>query len=205
MNLIKKAESGLGVITRGVASVCLGVVFILFLLNIMTRAPFIKWNPVWIDETIQFFLVWMIFLSAMELVRIGGHFMVDILTDKLHGTTLGRIFRIVATVITLATYGVICYFGITLCMRSSATMFTLQFMKKSYFYACIPFSAFFMSLFTVRDVVLAFMDLFTGGKITRQQDAEKAALAAQDEDAQAIAEAAAALAQEVPEEDKPET
>ena len=67
-------------------------------------------------------------------------------------------------------------------------------MKKSYFYACIPFSAFFMSLFTLRDVVLAFMDLFTGGRITEKQDAEKAALAAGDEDAQAIAEAAAALA-----------
>ncbi|MTQ97516.1 TRAP transporter small permease subunit [Pseudoflavonifractor sp. BIOML-A6] len=194
MNILKKTENAVGKFSRAVASICLGIVFVLFLLNICTRIPFIKWNPVWIDETIQFFLVWMIFLAAMELVRVGGHFMVDILTDKVHGTLVGRIFRILSTVISLITYGVIFYFGVQLCLRSTASLFTLQFMKKSYFYACIPFSAFFMSLFTLRDVVLAFMDLFTGGRITEKQDAEKAAQAAGDEDAQAIAEAAAALA-----------
>lgn len=192
MNILKKTENGVGKFTRAMASICLAIVFVLFLFNITTK--WLPINPTWIDETIQFFLVWMIFLAAMELVRVGGHFMVDILTDKVHGTLLGRIFRIISTVISLITYAVIFYFGVQLCLRSSATMFTLQFMKKSYFYACIPFSAFFMSVFTLRDVVLAFMDLFTGGKITEKQDVEKAALAAQDEDAQAIAEAAAALA-----------
>lgn len=200
MNILKNTENAVGKFSRAVASICLGIVFVLFLLNICTRIPFIKWNPVWIDETIQFFLVWMIFLAAMELVRVGGHFMVDILTDKVHGTLIGRIFRILSTVISLITYSVIFYFGVQLCLRSSATMFTLQFMKKSYFYACIPFSACFMSVFTLRDVILAFMDLFTGGKITEKQDAEKAAALAADEDAQAIAEAAAALSQDEGEE-----
>lgn len=114
MNVLKKSENVVGAITRGLAAFCLFVVFLLFLLNICTRLPFITWNPTWIDEVIQFFLVWMIFLGAMELARTGGHFMVDILTDKLHGTLLGRIFRIVSTLIMLFTYGIIFFFSVRL-------------------------------------------------------------------------------------------
>lgn len=186
-------ENITGKVLRFCASLCLGVVFLLFLLNIMTRFPFITYNPKWIDETIQFFLVWAIFLGAAELSRIRGHFMVDILTDKLHGTLAGRIMAVIATAVMLITYVVIFYFGVRLCLKSNAAMFTLHFMKKSYFYACVPVAALFMSIFSLRDLILDIMDIATGGKITKRLDAEKAAAAAQDEDAQAIAEAAEAL------------
>lgn len=189
----KSTENVLGKATRAAAALCLGVVFVLFLLNIATRIPFIAWNPVWIDETIQFFLVWMIFLGAMELSRISAHFMVDLLTDKLHGTPSGRVLRLVSVLISLITYATICYFGIRLCQRSSTSMFTLQFMKKSYFYASIPFSAFFMSVYAVRDLLFALQDLFSGGAVTRRLDAERAAAVEEDEDKKAIFEAAAAL------------
>lgn len=195
MNVLKKSENVVGAITRGLAAFCLFVVFLLFLLNICTRLPFITWNPTWIDEVIQFFLVWMIFLGAMELVRTGGHFMVDILTDKLHGTLLGRVFRIVSTLIMLFTYGIIFFFSVRLCMTSTmkATFTLPSFVNMAWFYSCIPVTTLFMTLYTLRDVVLAFLDLITGGKITQQQDAAKAAAALEDEDAKAIAEAAAAL------------
>ena len=75
-------EDAVGKITRLLAGFCLAVVFVLFLLNILTRVPFLTWNPTWIDEVIQFFLVWMIFLSAAELARIGAHFAVDVLAEK---------------------------------------------------------------------------------------------------------------------------
>ncbi|MEA4954551.1 MAG: TRAP transporter small permease subunit [Pseudoflavonifractor sp.] len=192
----KSTETAVGKATRAAASFCLGIVFVLFLLNIATRIPFVTWNPVWIDETIQFFLVWMIFLGTMELSRIGAHFMVDLLTDSLHGRRSGRVLRLISVLISLVTYATICYFGMKLCQRSSASMFTLQFMKKSYFYASIPFSAFFMSLYSVRDLILALQDLFTGGAVTRRMDEEKAAQIEEDSDAKAISEAASALQME---------
>lgn len=192
-------EEAVGKVARFLASIGLAVVFVLFLLNVCTRLPFITWNPKWIDETIQFFLVWSVFLGSMELVRVGGHFMVDLLTDKVHGTLAGRIMRIISTILTLITYAVIFYFGVQLCLKSNASMFTLPFMKKSYFYACVPVAACFMTIFTLRDTVLAFMDLFTRGKITQKQDAIKAKLAQEDDDAKAIQEAKDALKQ------KPET
>ncbi len=195
MKILNKSGEILGKITRLLAGLCLFIVFLLFLLNVCTRISFFKWNPTWIDETIQFFLVWMIFLGAMELVRTGEHFMVDILTDHLHGTLAGRVLRVISTVIMLLVYVVICYFGILLCQRTGAkaTATLPPFIKTGYFYTCMPVSAFFMSLYGLRDVILAFADLFTGGRITIQLDAQKEAQKREDDDEKAIAEAREAL------------
>ncbi|MCI6796553.1 MAG: TRAP transporter small permease [Succinatimonas sp.] len=193
-----KSEAVVGKVTRALAGFCLMVVFALFLMNILTRASFISWNPTWIDEIIQFFLVYMIFLSAAELVRTGDHFMVDILVDRMHGKASGRYCRLISTVIMLITYAVILYFGIKLCIKTNVkATFTLpSVVKMSWFYACIPLSALFMVIYAVRDVIYAVQDILTGGEITRRQDLEKQAALSEDEDAKAIAEAAAALEKE---------
>lgn len=191
MNPYYKFEYYAGKIIRGTASFCLMVVFVLFLLNVCTRASFITWNPTWIDEIIQFFLVWMIFLAAAELVRTGEHFLVDILTDKMHGTAAGRVCRLIATAIMLITYIVILYFGIKLCIRSNIkATFTLPvYVKMSWFYLCIPVSCVFMVIYALRDLYYAVMDIVTGGKITAKLDEMKAKAMAEDEDAKAIEKA----------------
>ena len=45
MKYWNKFENIVGVLMRGIASVCLGIVFALFILNIATRLPFITYNP----------------------------------------------------------------------------------------------------------------------------------------------------------------
>lgn len=195
MNAYFKFEDIAGKISRLLAGFCLMVVFVLFLLNISTRASFITWNPTWIDEVIQFFLVWMIFLAAAELVRTGEHFLVDIITDKLHGTLTGRICRLIATAIMLVTYIIILYFGIKLCIRSNIKMtFTLpHVVKMSWFYLCIPVATFFMVIYAIRDFIYAIADITTGGKITIKLDEMKALAKEHDEDAIAIEKAKQAL------------
>ena len=47
----------------------------------------------------------------MELVRTRNHFVVDVLTEKLYGTTVAKVCRILVTMIELATYLLICWFG----------------------------------------------------------------------------------------------
>lgn len=190
MKLWKKFEEIVGGIMRGLSAACLGIVFVLFILNVVTRLPFIPYNPTWVDETIQFFLVWTIFLGAAELVRIHGHFVVDILTDKFHGTGMGRILAVLSNCLMLLTYAVIFYFGVRLCLNSNATMYTLPFMKRSYYYSCIPVSEFFMMLYAFRDLLLSIWDIATKGKVTQQLDMEKAANLEEDDDAKAISEAA---------------
>ena len=200
MNFYYKLENGIGRVTRALASVCLMVVFALFLLNILTRASFFTWNPTWIDEVIQFFLVWMIFLAAAELVRTGEHFMVDIIVDKLHGRALGRWFRLAAVIIMLITYAVILYFGVKHCLRMNVKVtFTLPaFIKMSWFYSCIPLTALLMLLYSVRDLYRAVKDLITRGGVTAQMDALRAQALEHDEDARAIAAAREALSRDRP-------
>lgn len=197
LDFLLKAEELAGKITRTIAAVCLMIVFALFLLNIITRFPLFSWNPTWIDETIQFFLVWMIFVSAAELVRTGEHFMVDILTDRLHGTAAGRWCRLISTLILLVTYAVILYFGIKLCIRTNVkATFTLpSFIKMSWFYSCIPLSMLLMVIYSIRDVYCAVVDITSGGAMTARLDAKKAEAHKHDADARAIARAAEALKQ----------
>ena len=66
MKLWKKFEEIVGGIMRGLSAACLGIVFVLFILNVVTRLPFIPYNPTWVDETIQFFLVWTIFWGQLS-------------------------------------------------------------------------------------------------------------------------------------------
>jgi len=193
---MKQLEEFIGKILRMLSAFCLGIVFVLFIANVITRLKFIMWNPKWIDETIMFFLVWMIFLTAAELTRTRSHFVVDYLTDKVHGKLAGRIMALVATTLMLVTYGVILFFGIRLCMSSGQTMPTLPFLKKSVYYACIPVAAGFMTIFTLRDLVLCVQDIITKGKVTEKLDLEKQKMLEEDDDVKAIAEAAEALRQD---------
>jgi TRAP-type C4-dicarboxylate transport system permease small subunit len=188
-------EDAIGRITRILAGVCLAVVFVLFLLNILTRVPFVTWNPTWIDETIQFFLVWMIFLAAAELARIGGHFAVDVLAEKARGTGAGRWMRLVAAAVMLLTYALIFFFGVKLCIRSSVkATFTLPyFVKMSWFYSCIPICSFLMCAYGARDLVLAVADIATSGAVSERLEKRRKELAGDDEDSRIIEEAAKAL------------
>lgn len=166
MEIYFNIENRIGNFTRYFASFCLFVVFILFLANVITRFNFISWNPTWIDETIQFFLVWLIFLSAAELVRTREHFMVDILVDKLKGTNIGYYLRFISVLILLVTYLTILYFSIKLCLKADIrSTFTLpSFVKMSWFYLCIPISTFLMCIYTIRDIIIAFFDIINKGQ-----------------------------------------
>ncbi len=139
---------------RTICTVSMMIIFVLFLANIFVRFVPI-YNFTTTDEWTQLFLVWTIFFGAQELVRTKSHFIVDVLTDKVVGTRTGQILAVVSAVISIAMYAAICVFGVILVNRSQASMQTIPYMKISYFYACIPVSAFFMTLYGIRDLVQA--------------------------------------------------
>ena len=139
--------------TAKTISVCsLVVIFTLFVLNIFVRFVPI-YNFTQSDDWIQLFLVWMIFPGAMELVRTRNHFVVDVLTEKLYGTTAAKIFRLLVTLIELVTYVLICWFGWVWVMRAHATFQSIPWLEVRWAYAAIPVSAFFMSLYGMRDFI----------------------------------------------------
>lgn len=135
------------------------MIFTLFILNV-----FVGFVPIYnftqTDDWIQIFLVWMIFPGAMELVRTRNHFVVDVLTEKLYGTTVAKVCRILVTMIELATYLLICWFGWIWVMRAHATFQSIPWLEVRWAYAAIPVSAFFMSLYGARDFMNALSELF---------------------------------------------
>lgn len=98
LNFLSIADQWVSRITRTICIISMATVFVMFLLNV-----FVRFVPVYnftqTDEWTQLFLVWVIFFGAQELVRTKSHFVVDVLTDKVQGTRLGKILRIITTVI----------------------------------------------------------------------------------------------------------
>lgn len=152
LNFLTVADTWVSRITRAICIVSMMIVFVMFLMNVFVRFVPI-YNFTQTDEWTQLFLVWVIFFGAQELVRTKSHFVVDVLTDKLDGQMSGKVLRVVATVIELIMYAVICYYGWILVGRSQAYMQSIPWLQIKYFYAVIPVSATFMTMYAIRDVV----------------------------------------------------
>lgn len=140
-------------LTRGICVVALGAIVIMFLLNV-----FVRFVPVYnftqTDDWIQLCLIWMIFLGAQKLVRTRNHFVVEVVTERLEGMT-GKICRILVCLIEMLTYALICYYGWVWVMRAHAYMQSIPWMQVKVVYAVIPISAFFMTCYSIRDLVAA--------------------------------------------------
>ena len=154
MNLLKAADRCVSVTARTVSTLALAGIFVMFIANV-----FVRFVPVYnftqTDDWIQILLVWMIFPGAMELVRTRGHFVVDVITDRVAGTNFGHCCRLAVTVIELVTYALICWYGIVWVLRAQATFQSIHWLQVRWAYAAIPVSAFFMTIYGVRDLILA--------------------------------------------------
>ncbi len=158
LTILKKLDHGVGLVARTVASACLAAIFVMFIANV-----FVRFVPVYnftqTDDWIQICLIWMIFLGAQELVRTRSHFVVDVLTERLSGTDLGRFCRVVVCGIELAMYAIICWYGGVWVMRSQAYFQSIPWLQVRWAYAALPVSAFFMTIYGVRDLVEAVVNL----------------------------------------------
>lgn len=156
LNVLNGCDRVITKIVRWICIISMMLIFIMFLMNIFVRFVPI-YNFTQTDEWTQLLLVWVIFFGAQDLARTKGHFIVDVLTDRLVGTTLGYIFKIISAAIELTLYITICYFGFKLVGRSVAYMQTIHWLQIRYFYLVIPVSAFFMSIYSLRDLIMAIM------------------------------------------------
>lgn len=138
---------------RAVCTALLMAIFVMFILNV-----FVRFVPVYnftqTDDWIQLCLIWMIFLASAELVRTKSHFVVDVAASRITHPMLSAAIRFMVLSIELATYAVVCWYGFVWVMRSNACMQSIPWMEMRYVYLALPVSAFFMVLFTVKDLIL---------------------------------------------------
>lgn len=156
---LERMDKTVSMMAKTISVFSLAVIFTLFVLNIVVRFVPI-YNFTQSDDWIQIFLVWMIFPGAMELVRTRNHFVVDVLTEKIYGTTSAKVCRLLVTMIELVTYVLICWFGWIWVMRAHATFQSIPWLEVRWAYAAIPVSAFFMSLYGLRDFIKSISDFF---------------------------------------------
>lgn len=148
------ADRAVSITARTLSVLALAAIFVMFIANVFTRfVPVYNFQQT--DDWIQFCLIWMIFLGAQELVRTRGHFVVDVLTERLAPSGLGRLLALVVALIELATYLVICYYGWIWVMKANAYAQSVPWLQMRWIYMAVPVSAFFMSCYGIRDVVKA--------------------------------------------------
>lgn len=154
LTFLKRIDHWVSFTARTVASASLAAIFLMFLANV-----FVRFIPVYnfteTDNWIQICLIWMIFLGAQELVRTRSHFVVDVLTERLSGTPTGRFCRVLVTITELIMYAVICWYGWVWVIRSEAYFQSIPWLQIRWAYAALPISAFFMTIYGIRDVVEA--------------------------------------------------
>lgn len=137
---------------RAVCTFLLAAIFVMFILNV-----FVRFVPVYnftqTDDWIQAALIWMIFLGSAELVRTKSHFVVDVAVSKVTHPVLSRAIRTLVIAIELTTHLVVFWYGIVWVMRSNATMQSIPWLEIRYVYLALPVSAFFMTVFSLKDLV----------------------------------------------------
>lgn len=158
MQILQAADRWVSRFARTVSVLCLASIVIMFLLNVFVRFVPI-YNFTQTDDWIQICLIWMIFLGAQELVRTRNHFVVEVLTERLSGR-MERICRILVCLIELTTYAIIFYYGIDWVMRAQAYMQSIPWLQVKVAYAAIPLSAFFMTLYAIRDLFLSIVNRY---------------------------------------------
>ena len=153
MELLAKIDGIFSKCVRTVCTVLMAAIFLMFILNVFVRfVPICNFTQT--DEWIQICLIWMIFLGAQELVRTRSHFAVDFLAERIRNRSVRKVLKTVVTLIEVVTYAVIAWYGVVWVMKSHAYMQSIHWLQVKWMYAALPFSAFFMTLYGLRDLIL---------------------------------------------------
>ncbi len=153
MEFLRKLDNAFSRCVRIVCTLLMAAIFLMFILNVFVRFVPI-YNFTQTDEWIQICLIWMIFLGAQELVRTRNHFAVDFLTERLRDPSLRKWLQIIVCLIELATYAIIAWYGVIWVMKSHAYMQSIPWLQARWMYAAVPFSAVFMTIYGLRDLIL---------------------------------------------------
>lgn len=152
MNFLQKIDSAFSRCVRLVCTVLMAAIFVMFILNVFVRFVPI-YNFTQTDEWIQICLIWTIFLGAQELVRTRSHFAVDFLTERLRNHNVRKWLKTFMCVVEVVTYAIIAWYGVVWVLKSHAYMQSIPWLQVKWMYAALPFSAFFMTIYGIRDLI----------------------------------------------------
>lgn len=157
MNILKKLDDVVDKTLINFSLFCLVGLFIILVCNVFFRAiPLLSIIPNfsmgWFDEIVELLFAWMIMTTSSVLCRRGGHFQVDIIQTKIKNERTKSTYVAVINIVSLIFFMALFYYGWKLTQDAVQTTPVLHIAKR-WMYLCIPFNAFIMSMYTIRDVI----------------------------------------------------
>ncbi len=134
--------------------------FIFSLLSLMSTAIFlqvvfryvIKFSLPWSEELARYLFVWFALMGAAVAVKENAHFGVDFLVRKLKPETQ-HLLHLIGSGFILCFLSVILFEGVGLTIKNWTQFSSAMRIPMSFPYAAIPFSAFIMIMYSIKDIV----------------------------------------------------
>ena len=157
MHALKIVDKMVGGFLRWGSVAILALLFILLSVNVLVRfVPVISFG--WFDEIIEMLIAWMVFLGTAALWRENEHFTVSFLPERLQGKKSGHFLDILISLISLFFIGVFTYYSFNLTMRANDWTPVIN-MPKKLLYVCMPISGLFMTIYSIRNIVVSSMKI----------------------------------------------
>ncbi len=154
MEMLKKLDRAAALVMKVfVTAMCIGIALILFLRVIIRFTPIIM-SISWTDEVVAWMMAWMIFISAVLIMRDHAHFRVDLLDDKLKGTKFGHILNMGISILGIIFFATFFYYSAVLVVRAEQfSLSPILKMSDRIPYSSMPVSCALILIYLVRDLV----------------------------------------------------
>ena len=113
----------------------------------------------WADELAQILLVWLTFIGAALAVKDKSHYVLNFLTEKLHGNQK-KTFWIAQQVLILVSIMILLYFSAIVTWMIRSWVMPASEFSRAYVYAACPVGCLLMLYYFLRNILIEFQKVF---------------------------------------------
>ena len=161
MQFLKKLDEIVAAILKVVVVSCLGGIAFILLFRVIIRFTPINISLSWTDEVVEWCMAYMIFLTSALIMREGSHFRVDLLQQKFKDTTFIHVLNLCITIFNAVFFAVFFYYAWDLFSKAKAPTIILR-APRQVPYASIVTGGLLLFIYSIRDIVTAIRELFSG-------------------------------------------
>ena len=151
MKLLTRINSMVDKCLRSIITFTLGAMLALIFFQVVSRYVFHN-SLAFSEELARYLFVWTVFLGIPVVQRMGGHMTVGVITERIKGNPL-KIFRIVASVLTIIFMVIIFKNGWLMVQRTSFQISPAMQIPMSYIYYALPIGSIAMILNTMEELI----------------------------------------------------
>ncbi len=166
MILLKKMDDVVEKILYVISAVCLVSLFALLVLNVFFRF-FPIYTIGWFDEIVELLFAWMVFCQAAVLWKHNEHPYIDIIESKIKSKHIKLIHSLLINIVNVFFLILFTYYSYQLIIKSTAWSPIFQ-IPRSMYYLCMFVSGAYMSLHSVKNIVVNVRELLINNKLKAQ-------------------------------------